>query len=251
MPRWDLDEQGRALLHLSRLRATVDPGRAAAGIGGILVDGQPLPRLGLLGAELPGSESTNEAAVVDCYTRGADLIATYTDRPSGDTRTQLYWRAARHKAAGAIAAIELLASVQTSLLASRPKLIARSQLTTNAAFRLANPAGGKFASLALPPVNGEQELPAEPPCYLFRLPGEQFSYAEMVHPDDHCRSLWTCKPAGDAFLQLQHELFARPLEKGVILRARVLGVLLDRQDDQLAAAAHWRAFLSEAVPLTT
>ncbi len=52
-------------------------------------------------------------------------------------------------------------------------------------------------------------------------------------------------------MQLAHQLFAERLEKGVILRARVLGVLVDRDGDLAAAARHYENFVSAAPPLTT
>jgi hypothetical protein len=168
-------------------------------------------------------------------------------------RAQLYWRAGVHERHGAIVAIELLASVQTNLFDSCPKLAVRSQLVASEAYRMADAARGSFVGIVPP---GDDFLPDDSPdvpqCYLFRLPGRQYSYAEMVHPADSRHSNWEGWLHGaDYRLQLRHELFAERLEKGVILRARVLGVLLDREDDKAAAARHWNAFLHEALPLTT
>ena len=55
--------------------------------------------------------------------RGDDLIATYAERPdAGDANAGLLARRAAHRPHGALAAIELLLSVQTSLLDSWPRL---------------------------------------------------------------------------------------------------------------------------------
>jgi hypothetical protein len=87
---------------------------------------------------------------------------------------------------------------------------------------------------------------------LFRLPGRQYSYAEMVFPGDQRRSTWEGWLHGtDYRLQLRHELFDPRLEKGVILRAQVLGLVLDRANDKAATAAHWASFLRDELPLTT
>jgi hypothetical protein len=51
--------------------------------------------------------------------------------------------------------------------------------------------------------------------------------------------------------QLRHELFSERLEKGVILRARVRGVVLERADDVRHAAAMFNEFLHAELPLTT
>jgi hypothetical protein len=57
-------------------------------------------------------------------------------------------------------------------------------------------------------------------------------------------------PAGSS-LRLAHHLFAEHLEKGVILRTWVLGVVLDRAGDAAAALDAYRAFLATPLPLTT
>jgi hypothetical protein len=73
----------------------------------------------------------------------------------------------------------------------------------------------------------------------------------MVQPADGRESRWEGWLAGaDYRFELRHDLFAQRLEKGVILRARVLGILLDRADDKAAVLAHWNSFLREPLPLT-
>jgi hypothetical protein len=54
---------------------------------------------------------------------------------------------------------------------------------------------------------------------------------------------------GDAALRLRHRLLWQPLEKGVILRARVRGIFLPRQDDMRIAAACYRQFVVADPPL--
>ncbi len=174
--------------------------------------------------------------------------------PTAPRRTcerELYWRADSHPRQGAIAAIELVASVQTALLDSCPRLALGSQLLASEAFQLTDADGGAFSSLVPPQNDPDPESVGAPFCYLFRLPGRQYSYAEMVHPSDAQASHWDGWLHGTEYrLQLRHELFTDRLEKGVILRARVLGVLLDRRDDKAAVLRHWASFLDEALPLT-
>jgi len=50
---------------------------------------------------------------------------------------------------------------------------------------------------------------------------------------------------------LTHRLFERSLEKGVILKARVRGVLLDRARDGVSAIEWYRNLLQSEPPLTT
>jgi hypothetical protein len=51
--------------------------------------------------------------------------------------------------------------------------------------------------------------------------------------------------------RLRHRLFVSRLEKGVILRARVRGVLVIREDDCSLAAAAYHRFVKSPPPLTT
>jgi hypothetical protein len=249
---WHDVDQRAARVQLERFSAAVDPWNPAGGLCDAQVDGHALPDFHPLGVELPAVARDDASPGVERYVRSGDLIATYADRPAPAMRSQIYWRAGAHQRHGAIAALELVASVQTSLLDSCPTLWVRSGLVASEAYRLSDAARGSFASIV--PFSGDAAEDAAdlPDCYLFRLPGRQYSYAEMVHPSDQRHSQWDGWLHGaDYRLQLRHELFAPQLEKGVILRARVLGVFLDRRDDKAAAAAHWATFLREELPLTT
>ena len=252
MQLWVDAEHNLARVQLERFAAVVDPGNPAGGLGEVRVDGRELSAFRPLGVELSADKPRDAQADVERYVRGGDLVVTYADRPAPAMRAQLYWRAGAHDRRGAIAAIELVVSVQTSLLDSFPALAVRTQLVASEAYQLVD-SRGSFAAIV--PPGGDLALddsPELPQCFLFRLPGRQFSYAEMVHPADGRQSLWDGWLHGvDYRMLLRHELFAQRLEKGVILRARVLGVFLDRKDDKTAAAAHWDSFLCEALPLTT
>ena len=254
-----------ALLELARCSALVEPAQPALGLRDLRIDQQPISETRLLQIELNradatrksveprGADANPDSTLVDYYVRSGDLIATYPESPEPAMRSQVYWRAASHDARGAIAAIEVVASVQTSLLESCPKLGMRSELIASEAFQLADPERGTFNNLVTPGRGTDaEERNAVLPCYLFRLPGMKYSYAEMVHPAGAHESEWDGWLAGGDFrMQLRHQLFADRLEKGVILRTRVLGLIVDRLDDKAATARHYAAFLSEELPLTT
>ena len=87
---------------------------------------------------------------------------------------------------------------------------------------------------------------------MIRLENAGLSYAQMIHPRDARETtLRSASETGPQTVELRHQLFAQRLEKGVILRATALGVLLDRANDCAAAALHYAAFLAEQLPLTT
>ncbi len=253
MGLWQDVDDRTVRLQLERFAAIVDPNNPAGGLQEVTVDGQEIAGFHPLAPELPPIPAGEAARATERYTRGGDLVVTYNDRPAPQMRSQIYWRAAAHDRQGAIAAIGLVASVQTSLLDSCPLFATRSQLLAGEAFRLNDLEKGTFTSIVPPSNEADPDgEPTTPHCYLFRLPGRQYSYAEMIHPADSQSSSWDGWLHGTEFrLQLRHELFAEHLEKGVILRARILGVLVDRRDDKAAIARHWAAFLAEDLPLTT
>lgn len=211
--------------------------------------------LGVDWAPRPG-DTTSPA---DHYVRVGDLVATYADVPQAAMRTEIYWRGdvqldAPAGIKPALGAVELMISVQTNMLDSRPHLVARSQLPAVQLLQLVDEEQAEFAPL--PAISGDafQGLPADRPrCVLLRLPTLDVSYAEMVHPADPGRSeirrVSQPSQTPETF-ELRHHLFAAELEKGVILRARVLGVLLERAGDEAAAARYYQAFAATAPPLT-
>lgn len=260
MQRWHVDQR-LARVELDRFSAVVSPLNPAAGLSSARVDGFELPGFQTLEVELPilsqpiamQGVTPNDLAAVDFYVRGDDLIATYSDQPAPAMRTQVYWRANDPQAAEVAAAIELVVSVQTSRLDSCPRLTTRSECLATEAYRLVDAESATFGSIV--PLPDFSELVDEdglPQCFLFRLPGRQFSYVEMVHPAAAAKSTWEGWLNGlDFRMQLRHQLFFDSLEKGVILRARVLGLLVDRRHDKLLAAQRWLSFLASEVPLTT
>jgi hypothetical protein len=243
---WRLDAR-TASLRLARLSAVVHPLEPGLGLGELRIDGRPISAACCpLGVELVGAKQRLSPTFVEEYVRGGDLVAAYADCPAPALRSQIYWRASSHRTEGAVAAIELVISVQTSLLDSSPRLATRSLLCVDEALCLSSADGAKQ-------IEGGKSS-----CYLYRLAEAPFSYAEMVHPAQSQESAIESPTAAGAKhdaapkrLELRHQLFSERLEKGVILRARVLGVFLDRRGDLEAAARHYQAFLSAEPPLTT
>jgi hypothetical protein len=244
VPLWHL-EPGKARLKLTRVSAEVFPDAPERGLANLQANNQGLPGLNPLGVDFLESEPREPS---ECYVRGGDLVATYTDRPQAAMRAQIYWRAASHELADALAAVELVVSVQTSLLDSCPRVTICSQASAGAVFSLSNAERGEFV-----PVGQQAETRAgQLGCFLIRIENSGLSYAQMIHPRDARETtLLSASETGPQSVELRHQLFAERLEKGVILRARALGVLLERANDCAAAAFHYAAFLAEQLPLTT
>ncbi len=243
---WHVD-LGGARLELKRFCATVEVANPGGGLRHVMVDGQSLKDIDLLGVDLPGQPMSLTG--VEHYARGGDLIATYDETPQRRLRAQIYWRAAPRESHSVIAAIELVASVQTSLLDACPRLTTRSTVAAREAFRLVDAKRGAFELIPALEDN-RADLPT---CFVFRLKSKQISFVEMVAPNVVQTTQLAADQSEDPAppARLVHQLFAERLEKGVILRARVLGVLVDRDGDLAAAARHYENFVSAAPPLTT
>ena len=241
-------------LRCGPLAARIDLRRPDRGLGALTLRNQSVAGCGILAVEIPGIDSAN--ADVDFYSRGIDLVGTYG--PTSDAwpfRTQIYWRARLGGEASGTAAIELVVSVQTNLLDSKPQLLAGSRLIGSKPRHLVNPLLGRFVAHEQTQP-GDFQLAADNRCgcTLFRLPHGLGSYAEMLHPLNFGRTELTHSgsPGGDAETwSLKHPLFAESLEKGVILRARVLGAFLKSENDESQAVAVYREFAASEPPLTT
>jgi hypothetical protein len=209
---------------------------------------------GVLGLEMPGLGPGLLQLPPDCYCRGAALIVGYPEWGDRPVRVDASWRALPPAADGseAAAAVELVVSMRTELLESQPRLAVHSRLPAGEVFRLADAARGQFERLGL--AKGQTVLAAAGEsgpagCWLFRFPGHQVSYAEMVHPADFQGSELGFAAEKPPAVEVRHRLFVEHLEKGVILRARVRGALLPRQEDAALAAAVYAAFASADPPL--
>jgi hypothetical protein len=117
-------------------------------------------------------------------------------------------------------------------------------------------AAGKFETFA-PDAGEAARFEAQRPgngCVLFRSVVDATSYVEMIHPADEAGGMLSVGGMSgepDHTTCTLHTLFASPLEKGVILRARLRGVFLPRERDTELAAEAYRQFLAAPPPLTT
>jgi hypothetical protein len=255
---WKLDDR-YARLAITGMTATLDRLRPLDGLVNVCFQGQEIPGLQWLGIDAPvepfdiqvtGDTNASQSAPhdADWYQRGGDLVATYHETPDLHLRVQAYWRVVANLPATVIG-IDLLASVQTSRLDADPERMATSRLPSADVFRLEDEPSGHFVPVEVADGQPHERARGEgPACWLFRPPNADWSYVELVHPDDARRDRLTRDVAG---LRLIHHLFAGELEKGVILRARLRGALLPRADDQRWALEAYRGLLHARLPLTT
>ncbi len=112
--------------------------------------GRPVDGASLLGVELP-DDVTGPDAAVDVHVRSADLVASYAPSRGWPYGAQIYWRVWIPEQAAVLAAVELIVSVQTNLLDSHPRLMARSWLPECDVLRLSQVERGAFVAVSPTP----------------------------------------------------------------------------------------------------
>jgi hypothetical protein len=191
------------------------------------------------------------------YVRGNDFVAAFGEGGREHVTPQLYWRAGCIEEFQATS-LELIVSVKTDLLDSRPLSRAHTLMSSEAtilhAASLATPRfevvkqPGQRSSASGGRAVGFDAADSSEHLFLFRMPEHDLSFAQLVHPSDFVA----------AELGIDHEppysllvtLFPERLEKGVIRRGRVCGFFLPVKNDVEVAAELARRFVSEPLPLT-
>ncbi len=187
-------------------------------------------------------------SVVEAYLRGDDFVASYRPTEDWPYTPQLYWHAnALAAVERSLASMSLLVSVQTHLLDTLPKIVISSEIpsveTHLIAFR-------EDAEAEIVPIESDRTLSPSGAvnCTLRRLHSTPISYAEIVPATDFRQLRFHRSSTGE--MSAKWELFADFLEKGVIRRARVYGVLLPREGDIELALECCAAVQQIPLPLT-
>jgi hypothetical protein len=219
--------------------------------------------LSLLALESPAPAQLDGASLLERYVQWDNLVAAYRESPSWPVRVDSRWRAGVE---GPLVVLDLVVSVRTSLLDSRPEMAVRSTVEASGVWRLVSADPGRFEPWSDAP--GEQASPGATAgssgsaggtvgesnrgahgCVLFRLPGDAWSCAAMVHPADFSRVELAAGAGEPRVFRLAYHLFSGQLEKGVMLRARARCLLLPRDSDLSLAAAHYASFIAGEPPL--
>lgn len=239
---------GRARLRTPFLQTEINLRLPREGVSGIVYDGCPVEQ-GQLFQLSRGSAVGNQDALIEHYARGCDLITTYASSSPRATRSQVYWRAIGID--DRVTGLELIVSMQTSQLDGDPTLISRSLVAASKVWCL-RPGRAVFDQLPLrQPSRWTGDEAGAPVAFLFRWSQFQLSYLQMADPAD----LGNIELGGHqetlGLVQLRYELFPERIEKGVIRRARMQGLLLPAKDDQTIATECWLRMAAASPPLTT
>ncbi len=225
--------------------AALDIRQPAAGLSQWVLAGQPLVA-NLAAVELPDVVARPEL-LAEGFVRGGDLIAVYEPSTTRSVRVEVYWRVRAKCAAVEWPLIETIVSVQTDLLDSQPAVVVTSRLPVDHWESVDCGDGARALASRTSEARNLRHDPA-PRAFLAREVVPGWGYAEVVRPDVQCHSNWT--RIGGQGSRLEHRLFADPLEKGVILRAQVLGLFAPTPRLADAAGAVFREFAGSSPPLT-
>ena len=248
---WFLDDS-LAALRIGPLTAALDLTRPALGLSAVRYHDQPLA-LSLLALEAPTPAQLDETSLLERYVHCDTLVASYRESPAWPVRVDGRWRAGVE---GPLTVLDMVVSVRTPLLDSRPEMAVRSTVAATGAWRLVAAVAGRFEPWSPEPSpQGSRHTPCAAldgdtsGCLLFRLPGDAWSCAAMVHPADLTRVELDADAGEPRTFRVAYRLFSGRLEKGVILRARVRCLLLPRDNDLSLAAAHYASFMAAEPPL--
>jgi hypothetical protein len=252
IPTWQID-QGIAAMRLKQLSATLAVTRPDRGLHEVSVETRSFGEARFLGLALPSVAQGEATSSFDCYARGRDLIVAYPESPSWPVCADIIWRAiSPAETRDVVAGVDVVISVRTALLDSWPELAVRSVLPSAEVLRLAEAETGQFEPCGVTPGSGCVFDVSTGPClFVFRFPDLAFSYAEMTHPADFRGAALASPAENPTSVETRHRLFAERLEKGVILRGRVRGVVVDRTRDLQTAAACYAALATADPPLGT
>lgn len=182
----------------------------------------------LLGVELDPA-----GGCTDAWCRGSDVTAVYETRDGGRLRATAMWRAqpAWLDAARGVWCREVVVSAQTALLESMPRITVSADVAGDRVMPIASDSG----NLEFSPAPDR-----EPHGFLVAGPGN-LAVVFLVHPVD-ARGVTARADAGR--VRIAASLFPTAVEKGVLLRSRVIAALGPARD--ATAPGSWLHALASA-----
>ena len=250
---WNL-RADRATLDIASLAATLDLTHPANGLGITRALGASVADAQFLGISIPGLSESGQHSITDRYVRQEDLTAAYELTGDCPLHVDARWSVCDGTSNDSrFVAVEVLVSVRTWVLDSLSQL---SVVSRCPAEEVLHSIGGEidvFATIAPAAADHLEfsEAPAGRGCMLLRLPESVISYVEMVRPGDFQSEEIAFQASVPQRAGILHRLSVEHLEKGVILRARVRGVFVPRDNDEQIAAEQYQAFVESPLPLAT
>jgi hypothetical protein len=239
-------EHDRLIHRRDGLVATLDPHVPAVGlVVGVEAARDAVPADHLLGLDLGAA-----CRAADQWLRATDLTAVYEPADARRLRATAMWRL--HPAAGPVAVWELIVSAQTSLLQSDPGLavvadVAGDELLWSGGLRPGGSAAarGWSATAGAVPSDDTSSILVRRKAIANRAAS---SFLIAVHPADAHRI--TVERHGGR-IRVACRLFSDAIEKGVLLRGRVLAAVGPAAGDTAWADKVSGGFAVSPPPLTT
>lgn len=228
---WSLDPHG-ATCSAHGIRATLDLEQPHQGLAITVADGGGRDVDHVLGVDL-----RSRPRLADHWLRGSDLTAVYEPADARRLRTTAMWRM---RPAALVAAWELVVSAQTGLEQSDSAVAVVHDVT--AADLLVGAAQPEGISWSPAPA----VVPDATSLLLLRTPRASLLLA--VHPTDRRRLLVT---RSGPRTRVECWLFSSAIEKGVLLRSRVLAAIGPTADDTRWAGDLVAEFSAAPPVLTT
>jgi hypothetical protein len=200
---------------------------------------------------LPAEEgAASSLKLAEVYGRGSDLVALYEPLAPHQVQPSVYWRA-RWDEGKQAAGVEMIVSMQTSLLDSNPETVVATGMPIGDVWgNSTEPTNSQPLEYGEFPFDLAASNGAGPGFVVYQPRDTPFAYVEMVHPADFVSSRVELNKWGETWATTH--LFSERLEKGVIRRARIAGWHIPRKSDVLRAAQElYAAFAAEPLPLTT
>ncbi|MEC8338294.1 MAG: hypothetical protein VXZ84_09150 [Planctomycetota bacterium] len=204
---------------------------------------RPLRLLRFHNATPPTPTLTENAGA---YVRNDDLVINYGGNGILPFHLQIYWGRRSYPSSVECNGLEWTLAMQTESPDCRSRLA-----TSTTGF-------GAQELLHLPASDAKQATLIESTstfcgatstgCILVRL--GDFSYLELIHPQDFISAevVWNGE---ESDFSINRTVFDCLLEKGVIVRARLFGLCVPRDNDVEILRAAYQAFIASQLPLTT
>ena len=259
---WQIDAQ-TATLNTETLVGKVELDHPHRGIHRLCYEKLSLPGwlLGIASGDIAinGKGATDGSwDLVDTYARGSDLVASYRSLAGGQVTRQVYWsvhqHANRQDPQQVPLMIDVVASVQTELLQSYPRVFVSTQLPCETLLFVSNHVVGrewvvgKESVVELEASTSASRKIETPGCVIYRLIDIPWSYVEMAHPTDFCS--WHGFYVEDGLWQSVWDVETKFLEKGVIRRFQLRAALVPRKNDLQLAHQLFSKFAAKNPPLT-
>jgi hypothetical protein len=194
------------------------------------------------GGSVLGIDLRTPCRAGDHWIRGDDLIAVYEPADARRLRATAMWRPFHVPTAAACTAWELTLSAQTALVQSDSALAVTADVA-GGDIRWSRDAGGTIWA-------GGDEPAAETTCLLLRCRSTASAPAILIaaHPADARRLV--VRRTANGRVEVFCWLFSSAIEKGVLLRGRVLAAVGPAKDAEAWATRLLSAFAAAPPPLT-